>query len=191
MVNIDVLKVLNEYYMVLRKTCGTFGRNELNKMCLLPLLQDIVDGLITPYLTDSDEAVVNKFIKECFSSLIGKGNVTPTKTYLFYSGTSNYYPTDNVILNVSTKYVSSETKITSPTATGNYFWVAIPKEFTLGSAKNVSVSLEGDPIFEGDYIPYNWFTSFDTTLNDIDYVVYYTQSVIPLNSAYSITINRN
>ena len=103
--------------------------------------------------------------------------------YLIYSGTSNSYPTDNVILNTSIKYASSEERIASPIVVGKYFWVAVPKTFELTAVENKN--------FKGDYIPLDYFESFNTTIDGIDYKVFYTESVIPLNSAYIISLKRN
>lgn len=183
MVSIDVLIALNEYYSVLRKTCGTLGRNELNRLCLLPLLQDIVDGPLTPYLTDTDEAYIDTFIKECFSSMISEGTTPYVKIQFMYSGTSNSYPSNNVILNASTKYSSSETQFTSPKASGKYFWIAIPKGFSLENVENKN--------FAGDVVRDYMFTKFETTIESVDYDVYYLKSTIPLKSIYTVTINRN
>ena len=183
MVNIDVLPVLNEYYSVLRSTCGTMNKSELNKLCLLPLLKDIVDGPLSPYVKESDVLYIDQYIKECFADLISPLPNPYLQVYLIYSGTSDFYPSNNVILNTSLKYSSSENKIASPQVSGKYFWIAFPKGFSLTAVDNKN--------FKGDYIPLNYFESFTTTINGIDYSVYYTESVIPLNSTYIISIQRN
>ena len=183
MVSINVLPVLNEYYEYLSKACGTIHRQELNRLCLLPLLKDIVNGPMSFYVTDKDSAYIDEYIKGCFSELLSKSNTYYGKVYLIYSGTSDFYPTDNVILNTSLKYASSESKVISPLVSGKYFWIAIPKGLGITSVDNKS--------FIGDFIPKDRFQSFDTAFDGLDYVVYYTESVIPLNSTYIISIERN
>ena len=183
MVNIDVLPVLNEYFSFLRSSCGTINKNELKRLCILPLLNDIVNGPLTPYVSESDVIYIDQYIKECYSDIISPNKNPYTKVYLIYSGTSNSYPTDNVILNTSIKYASSEEKIASPIVAGKYFWIAVPKTFELTAVENKN--------FKGDYIPLDYFESFNTTIDGIDYKVFYTESVIPLNSAYIISLKRN
>lgn len=183
MVNIDVLKVLNEYYTVLRKSCGTFGRSELNHLCLIPLLKDMIDGPMTPYVTDADEAFIDKYIKDCFSSMITSARPSSIKAYYVYVGTSNYFPSENVILNSSVRHMSSESRIVSPDVSKNYFWIAVPSFMSLGKVENTN--------FKGDYIPEEYFTTTSASIGNVGYTVYYTKSVIPLNSTYAITIKRN
>ena len=183
MVDIDVLPALNEYFGVLRSTCGTLNKGELRRLSVLPLLKDIVDGLLTPYVPESDAFYIDQYIKDCFSDLISPYPNPYSKVYLIYSGTSNSYPSNNVILNTSLKYASSETKVASPPATGKFFWVAMPKDFELTAVDNKN--------FKGDYIPLDYFQTFTTTIDALEYTVYYTKSVIPLNSTYIISLKHN
>lgn len=183
MVSINVLPVLNEYFEYLKMACGTLQKGELNRLCLLPLLKDIVNGPMSFYVTDTDAEYIDQYIKECFSELISNDNNTYSKVYLIYSGTSDFYPTNNVILNTSLKYASSESKVLSPFVEGKYFWIAMPKGLKFGLVENKN--------FRGDFIPNNHFQSFDTVFDGLEYTVYYTESVIPLNSTYIITIDRS
>ena len=183
MVNIDVLPVLNEYFGFLKSSCGTLNKSELKRLCVLPLLKDIVNGPLTPYVRDSDVIYIDSYIRECYSDLISSDSNSYTKVYLVYSGTSNSYPTNNVILNTSLKYASSEEKIASPLVSGKYFWIAIPRGIELSSVDNKN--------FKGDYIPLDYFRSFDTDIDGLEYSVYYTESVIPLNSTYVISMKRS
>jgi len=196
MVSIDVLKALNEYYAVLRKTCGTLGRNELNRLCLLPLLQDIVNGSITPYLTSKNETLVDRYIKQCYKAIITKDNggggggddptptpTPPSQTLYLYMGTSNSFPTENVILNSSSKFLSTESSITGPLVSGNFFWIALPKGLSFDRADNLK--------FAGDYMSVEDFNTLDITIENSEYTVYYTESIIPLYSQYVISIKRS
>lgn len=182
MVNINVLPVLNEYFGFLRSSCGTLNKNELKRLCILPLLKDIVNGPLSFYVSESDVVYIDNYIKECYSDIISPQPSQYTKVYLVYSGTSDFYPTNNVILNTSLKYASSESKIASPMVSGKYFWIAVPKAFEITAVDN--------KLFKGDYIPLDYFESFNTTIDDLEYSVYYTESVIPLNSAYIISMKR-
>ena len=182
MVNIDILKVLNEYYTVLRKSCGTFGRSELNRLCLIPLLKDMVDGPLTPYVTDADESFIDKYIKDCFSSMITDTRPSSMKSYYIYIGTSNSFPSENVILNSSARHSSTESRMIGK-ASKEYFWIAMPTSMSLGSVENTG--------FKGDYIPLERFHINNVKLNGLEYRAYYVKSIIPLYTTYSITIKRN
>lgn len=192
MVNIDVLSVANGYFEFLRRSCGTVSMGELKRLCLLPLLKDIVNGRLSFYVTENDEIAINNYIRECFPELLS-GDSDFTMTYLIYSGTSDSFPTNNVIKNSSITYASTEERVISPQVVGRYFWIAVPSDITIEKVANRLFKYTPDfkdRSFVGDYIPIDLFETFSTNIDGLNYTVYYTKSTICLNSTYLISFTR-
>lgn len=181
MVNIDVLSVANGYFEFLRRSCGTVSMGELKRLCLLPLLKDIVNGRLSFYVTENDEIAINRYLEECYPELL-VGDSPFSMTHLIYSGTSDSFPTNNAIRNLSITYASTEEKVISPQVTGKYFWIAVPKGINIEKVANKN--------FDGDYIPLEFFESFSTNINGIAYDVYYVKAIICINSTYTISFMR-
>lgn len=181
MVDIDVLSVTNGYFEYLKRSCGTLSMGELKRLCLLPLLKDIVNGRLSFYVTENDEIAIDNYIKECFPELLS-GDSDFSMVYLIYSGTSDSFPTNNVILNTSITYASTEERVIGPEVTGKYFWIAVPTGVEIEKVANKN--------FFGDFIPLDFFDTFSTTIDGTAYNVYYVKAVISLNSTYLITFTR-
>lgn len=182
MVDIDVLSVANGYFEYLKKSCGTQRVSELKRLSVLPLLKDITDGRLSYYVQSNDAAIIDSYIQDCYSDALSTSPSGFSSVYLIYSGTSDYFPSNNVILNVSTTYLSTDERVISPQAIGKYFWIAVPEGVDIGEVANRE--------FFGDRIEKELFDTFSTEIDGHAYTVYYVQSTIAINSTYLISFIR-
>lgn len=182
MVDIDVLSVANGYFEYLKKSCGTQRVSELKRLSILSLLKDITDGRLSYYLTTNDAAVLESYIQDCFSDALSTNPSGFSSVYLIYSGTSDSFPTNNVILNTSTTYLSSDERVISPQAVGRYFWIAVPDGVDIDEVANRE--------FFGDKIEKELFDTLSTDIDGHAYTVYYVRSTICINSTYLISFTR-
>lgn len=69
--DVRIVKMLNNYFNILKVSCGTIKVNTLHRMCLLKLIKDILDtnGLLYPYMSDEDKKVWGKYLGNCFTEL--------------------------------------------------------------------------------------------------------------------------
>lgn len=69
-----IVKMLNEYFGILKVSCGTINVNTLHKMCLLKLLRDVIDsdGPLHVFMHQSEAKDWTDYIKRCFNELVYK-----------------------------------------------------------------------------------------------------------------------
>ena len=183
MANVTTLGVLDNYFNTLKVNCGTADLSELHRMTLIPLIQDILDGKLTQYVTMCDKRFWLKWLNKCFPGLsFGKGSHIRGDIHV---GTSSEFPTEEIILNMEdTEHVYhldadlTNGKFKSPETVYNFFWIALPNNTSLKSVSNDT--------FGGDFIPLESFHRIQVTLNKEDYTLYYIEGVIPFNNVYTV-----
>lgn len=101
-----------------------------------------------------------------------------------YVGTGVDSPTPEVILSQSDVYTFNvNSTIIAPKLTGTYFWIVIPYGYSLKRANNI--------IFEGDYIPLEYFLIEPIILNERLYKRYYLHSVIPMYNQHELSFEKD
>lgn len=181
--NTGTLNTINRYTAALRSSSMSQKVNELHKMCLLPLLKDILsfEGRLRKFVTRNDRKIWDNFILNCYPDLKFESACGQTMNGYIYVGTEDYLPGENEIVSLSKEFNTSVSKyIASDRVTGTYFWIAVPYGMTLKRVDNMS--------FQGDWIELSKFTRVPRTIRNTQYYVYYVHSTIPLMSTYKITV---
>lgn len=181
--NTGTLNTINRYTAALRSSSMSQKVNELHKMCLLPLLKDILsfEGRLRKFVTRNDRKIWDNFILSCYPDLKFESACGQTMNGYIYVGTADYLPGESEIVSLSKEFNTSVSKyIASDRVTGTYFWIAVPYGMTLKRVDNMS--------FQGDWIEISKFTKISSTIRNTQYYIYYVNSSIPLMSTYKITV---
>ena len=177
------LNAINRYTAALRNSSMSQKVNELHRMCLLPLLKDILSagGRLRKFVTKDDRKIWDSFILNCFPDLRFESVCEQTMGGYIYVGTADSLPEGSQIPSLSREFNTSVSKyIASDRVTGTYFWIAIPYGMTLKRVDNIN--------FQGDWIEISKFTKISSTIRNTQYYIYYVNSSIPLMSTYKITV---
>lgn len=122
-----IVKMLNEYFGILKVSCGTINVNTLHKMCLLKLLRDVIDsdGPLHVFMQQSEAKDWTDYIKRCFNELVYKDgamdidpeeNVCPPAPEPTPPGPE---PTDKYIVSISVQNPKQEFYIGEPFSLGS------------------------------------------------------------------------
>lgn len=117
-----IVKMLNEYFGILKVSCGTINVNTLHKMCLLKLLRDVIDsdGPLYVFMQQSEAKDWTDYIKRCFNELVYKDgamdidpeeNVCPPAPEPTPPGPE---PTDKYIVSINATPSTTEFYINTP-----------------------------------------------------------------------------
>lgn len=207
MANVNTLNILNNFFERMKFSPGSMEVNSLKRMCIVPLLKDIISGTMSN-LSCGHKQFWQKFIAKCYPDMNmvyttskssggssgGGGGTTPitpdtpdiptpdTTNRVVYVGRGNILPRGNDYIQQSSmydlSYANQRIEIATP---GTVMWIAVPAGLTLRSVINTS--------FGGDYINLQKFSKISQTIHSAQYIVYYIESAIPMRSKYLITIS--
>ena len=178
------LDTLNTYTVALKNSSMSQEVNELHKMCLLPLLNDILSlgGRLRSFVAKCDKKIWEALISNCYPNLKFESPCDEqTMVGYIYVGTADSLPNGSQLPALSKTFdIKNSRYIVSDRVTGTYFWIAIPYGMTLKKVDNIS--------FNGDWIELSKFTMTSNIIRSTQYHIYYVRSLIPLMSTYKITV---
>lgn len=206
MANVNTLNILNNFFERMKFSPGSMEVNSLKRMCIVPLLKDIISGTMSN-LSCGHKQFWQKFIAKCYPDMNmvyttskssggssgGGGGTTPitpdtpdtptpsTTNRVVYVGSARNLPSGNNIPSYSTAYDLSKPGVVPTVMTsGTFLWIAVPSGMSVSRVDNME--------FAGDYIPMSRFRKNIVTIHNAPHTLYYIESAIPMMTNYKITI---